>query len=159
MSKAAVTNFPHISLYVGENEIGRVSYSECVEILDWNIDETWASVQYKDLVGYAQKDYLQMVEVESVSNEKLTSSIDPSTFSNASGKDLPYVVFQVTLKEKFFGTGSGNLTDLEEVLNSYYSRGYRLHTMATSTGNSTGGFGGDRIQATLVFERIDLFKQ
>lgn len=29
---------------------------------------------------------------------------DSSTFSTASGMDLPYVVLQVTLKEKFFGT-------------------------------------------------------
>ena len=40
-----------------------------------------------------------------------------SRFSNASGMDgLPYVVMQVTLKEKFLGTGSGNLTDLENVI-------------------------------------------
>ena len=38
-----------------------------------------------------------------------------SRFSNASGMDgLPYVVMQVTLKEKFLGTGSGNLTDLTD---------------------------------------------
>ena len=36
---------------------------------------------------------------------------EESRFSTASGKDLPYVVMQVTLKEKFWGTGSGNLTD------------------------------------------------
>ena len=30
-----------------------------------------------------------------------------SSFSTASGRDLPYVVLQVTLKEKFWGTGSG----------------------------------------------------
>ena len=35
---------------------------------------------------------------------------DSSTFSTASGKDYHYVVLQVTLKEKFLGTGSGNLT-------------------------------------------------
>ena len=33
---------------------------------------------------------------------------DSSTFSTASGKDYHYVVLQVTLKEKFLGTGSGN---------------------------------------------------
>lgn len=33
---------------------------------------------------------------------------DSSTYSTASGKDgLQYVVLQVTLKEKFLGTGSG----------------------------------------------------
>lgn len=42
---------------------------------------------------------------------------DSSTFSTASGKDYHYVVLQVTLKEKFLGTGSGNLTELEEAIN------------------------------------------
>ena len=37
---------------------------------------------------------------------------DASTFSLASGKNLHYVVLQVTLKEKFLGTGSGNLTPI-----------------------------------------------
>ncbi len=79
-----------------------------------------------------------------------------SRFSYASGQDLPYVVMQVTLKEKFFGTGSGNLTDLENVINSQVSKGYRLHSMSTSNGGSKGFGGGDRIQATLVFERLDM---
>ena len=36
-----------------------------------------------------------------------------SSFSTASEVNgLHYVVLQVTLKEKFFGTGSGNLTEL-----------------------------------------------
>jgi len=40
------------------------------------------------------------------------------SFSTASGVNgLHYVVLQVTLKEKFFGTGSGNLTELEDVIN------------------------------------------
>ena len=79
-----------------------------------------------------------------------------SRFSAASGNDLPYVVLQVTLKEKFFGTGSGNLTDLENVINAQVAKGYRLHTMSTSNGGSKGFGGGDRIQATLVFERLDV---
>ena len=79
-----------------------------------------------------------------------------SRFSTASGRDLPYVVIQVTLKEKFWGTGSGNLTDLEDVINAQAAKGYRLHTMATSNGGSKGFAGGDRIQATLVFERLDI---
>ena len=77
-----------------------------------------------------------------------------STFSLASGKDLQYVVLQVTLKEKFFGTGSGNLTELENVINNQAQKGYRLHTITTSNGGSKGLMGGDRIQATLVFEKI-----
>ena len=63
-------------------------------------------------------------------------------------------VLQVTLKEKFIGTGSGNLAELEEVINRQAAKGYRLHTIATSNGGSKGFMGGDRIQATLVFESI-----
>jgi hypothetical protein len=78
-----------------------------------------------------------------------------STYSTASGRDdLQYVVIQVTLKEKFLGTGSGNLTELEDVINQQAAKGYRLHTIATSTGNSVGLAGGDRIQATMVFEKL-----
>lgn len=81
---------------------------------------------------------------------------DESTFSTASGSDgLKYVVLQVTLKEKFIGTGSGNLTELEKVINEQANKGYRLHTITTTNGGSKGLIGADRIQATMVFERID----
>lgn len=76
------------------------------------------------------------------------------SFSTASGADRPYVVLQVTLKEKFFGTGSGNLTELEDVINSQAAKGYRLHTISTSNGGSKGLAGGDRIQAPMVFEKL-----
>ena len=79
---------------------------------------------------------------------------DESVFSSASGNDLQYVVLQVTLKEKVFGTGSGNLTELENVINKQAAKGYRLHTISTATGGSKGLGGGDRIQATMVFEKI-----
>ena len=65
-----------------------------------------------------------------------------------------YVVLQVILKEKLWGTGSGNLTELEKVINDQAARGYRLHTISTSSSGSKGFGGGDRIQATLVFERL-----
>jgi len=68
--------------------------------------------------------------------------------------DKPYVVLQVTLKEKFIGTGSGNLSELEKVINEQAAKGYRLHTISTANGGSKGLAGGDRIQATLVFEKI-----
>lgn len=42
---------------------------------------------------------------------------EESTFSRGSGISYQYVVLQVTLKEKFIGTGSGNLTELEKVIN------------------------------------------
>ena len=46
-----------------------------------------------------------------------------SSISTASGsKGLHYVVLQVTLKEKFFGTGSGNLTELEDVINKQVAK-------------------------------------
>ena len=79
---------------------------------------------------------------------------DESTYSTASGIDgLKYVVLQVTLKEKFLGTGSGNLSALESVLNEQAAKGYRLHTITTSA-TSSGFLGGHRIQATMVFEKI-----
>ena len=80
--------------------------------------------------------------------------LDSSSYSSASGEQLQYVVMQVTLKEKFFGTGSGNLTELEKVINEQATKGYRLHTISTSNGGSKGLMGGDRIQATMVFEKI-----
>lgn len=80
---------------------------------------------------------------------------DQSTYSTASGQNgLHYVVLQVTLKEKLIGTGSGNLTALENVINQQAAKGYRLHTITTSSASSGGFLGGDRIQATMVFERI-----
>lgn len=68
---------------------------------------------------------------------------------------MKYVVLQVTLKEKFIGTTSKNLTELENVINEQAAKGYRLHTISTASATSTGFLGGDRIQATLVFEKID----
>ena len=79
---------------------------------------------------------------------------DKSTFSYGSGADKKYIVMQVTLKEKLIGTGSKNLTDLENVINNQVSRGYRLHSFSTSISHSSGLGGGDRIQATMVFEKL-----
>lgn len=66
-----------------------------------------------------------------------------------------YVVLQVSLKEKLVGTGSKNLNELERVINEQAAKGYRLHTISTSNGGSKGLMGGDRIQATMVFESIE----
>lgn len=62
-----------------------------------------------------------------------------------------YVVLQVVLTEKFLGTGSStkSLTNLQA------EKGYKLHTISTSSSGSKGFLGGDKIQATMVFERID----
>ena len=65
-----------------------------------------------------------------------------------------YVVLQVTLKEKFIGTSSKNLKELEDVINAQAAKGYRLHTISTTAAHSTGLGGGDRIQATMVFEKL-----
>lgn len=65
-----------------------------------------------------------------------------------------YIVLQVTLKEKLVGTGSKNLSQLEKVINDQAAKGYRLHTITTTSAESTGFLGGDRIQATLVFEKL-----
>jgi hypothetical protein len=65
-----------------------------------------------------------------------------------------YVVLQVILKEKLWGTGSGNLTELERAVNAQAALGYRLHTITTAASGSKGMGGGDRIQATMVFERL-----
>lgn len=48
---------------------------------------------------------------------------EESTFSRASGNNYNYVVLQVVLKEKFIGTGSGNLTELEKVINEQAAKG------------------------------------
>ncbi len=65
-----------------------------------------------------------------------------------------YVALQVILKEKLWGTGSGNLTELEKAINTQAALGYRLHTITTASSGSKGLGGGDRIQATMIFERL-----
>ena len=69
-----------------------------------------------------------------------------------------YVVLQVVLTEKLLGTGSGtaSLTNLQSEINKQAAKGYRLHTISTTSSGSKGFLGGDKIQATMVFERIDL---
>ena len=66
-----------------------------------------------------------------------------------------YVVLQAVLKEKLIETGSGNLSELEKVINAQAVKGYRLHTITTSSSGSKGFLGGDRIQATMVFESLN----
>jgi hypothetical protein len=73
-------------------------------------------------------------------------------------KNEPYVVLQVVLTEKLLGTGSDifSLSNLQAAINKQVSKGYRLHTISTTASGSKGFFGGDKIQATLVFERLDM---
>lgn len=77
-----------------------------------------------------------------------------TSFSAASNKQLSYVVPQVTLKEKFLGTVSENLNELEDVTNEQARKVYRLHTISTSNGRIKGFGGGNRTQATIGFERV-----
>lgn len=63
--------------------------------------------------------------------------------------------YRLHLKEKLIGTSSKNLSELEDVINKQADKGYRLHTISTTSGGSKGLGGGDRIQATMVFERIE----
>jgi hypothetical protein len=75
----------------------------------------------------------------------------------ASGKsgDM-YKVIQVVMTEKFLGTGSGesSLTNLQATINQHASKGYRLHTISTTSSGSKGFLGGDKIQATMIFEKV-----
>lgn len=70
--------------------------------------------------------------------------------------DEQYVVLQVVLTEKFIGTGSGvsSLSNLQRVINQQAALGYRLHTISTTSSGSKGFMGGDKIQATMVFEKL-----
>lgn len=83
-----------------------------------------------------------------------TGSYVPPAAATATKAGPSYVVLQVILKEKFLGTGSGNLTELERAINAQSAQGYRLHTITTASSGSKGLGGGDRIQATMVFERV-----
>lgn len=46
------------------------------------------------------------------------------------------------------------MTELEKAINKQASLGYRLHTITTASSGNGGFGGGDRIQATLVFEKL-----
>ena len=71
-------------------------------------------------------------------------------------KDDMYLVVQVVLTEKLLGTGSGtsSLTNLQRAINEQAAKGYRLHTISTTSSGSKGFLGGDKIQATMVFEKV-----
>lgn len=68
---------------------------------------------------------------------------------------MEYKVLQVVLKEKFIGAGSNakTMSQLENVLNEQAQDGWKLHTISTTSSGSKGLMLGDRIQATLVFEK------
>lgn len=68
-----------------------------------------------------------------------------------------YVVLQVVLTEAAIGTGSGvySLIKLQNVINKQAAKGYRLHTITTTSSGAKGFMGEDKIQATMVFEAED----
>lgn len=66
-----------------------------------------------------------------------------------------YVVLQVTLKEKLIGTSSKNLSELEDVINKQADKGYRLHTISTTSGGSKGLGGGDRIRLRWYLKELN----
>lgn len=108
--------------------------------------------------GQKWTDALQQPQPKAPGLEGMISRAQADAVAGAQPRPAPtgwsYVVLQVVLKEKFFGTGSGNLTELEKSINAQAALGYRLHTITTAASGSGGFGGGDRIQATMVFERI-----
>lgn len=68
-----------------------------------------------------------------------------------------YVVLQVVLNEKFseYGSSVTSLESLQDTINNQASLGYRLHTFTTTSYGSHGYFGGEKIQATMVFEKFE----
>jgi hypothetical protein len=86
--------------------------------------------------------------------QKIEAAAAAGAQPRSAAQNASYVVLQVILKEKLWGTGSGNLTELEKAINAQAALGYRLHTITTASSGSKGFGGGDRIQATMVFERL-----
>ncbi len=60
------------------------------------------------------------------------------------------------LTEKSIGTESGvsRLTNLQRTIKEQAAKGYRLHTISTTSSKLKGFLGEDKIQATMVFEKV-----
>lgn len=65
-----------------------------------------------------------------------------------------YVVLQFTEKEKFFEPTLKQLGGLEAVINAQAEKGYRLHTISTSSVRSSGLDGNNRTHAVMIFEKL-----
>lgn len=109
----------------------------------WN-GQSWTDEYQKEPAGGGIAGAVRRIE------ESVVAGAQPRPATQGAS----YVVLQVILKEKLWGTGSGNLTELEKSLNAQAALGYRLHTITTAASGSKGFGGGDRIQATMVFEKI-----
>lgn len=110
----------------------------------WWDGQSWTDDQQQQPQGGGIAGAVRRIEEEAVAGAN----------PRPAAQGASYVVLQVILKEKLWGTGSGNLTELERALNAQAALGYRLHTITTAASGSKGLGGGDRIQATMVFERI-----
>lgn len=85
--------------------------------------------------------------------ERWTDGVEPAAPHTEPGpapSGMNYVVLQISLKERMWGSGSGNLPELEKAINDQAALGYRLHTMTAAAVGSNGM----RVQVTLVFEKI-----
>lgn len=103
----------------------------------------------------AQEQYQYQLQQQMQAQQQAQRQVQVQQVQRQQQMRIPqYVVLQVTLKEKMIGSGSGNLSELEKVINAQAAKGFRLHTISTAAGGSAGLMGGDRIQATLVFERL-----
>ena len=65
-----------------------------------------------------------------------------------------YKCIQIVLKEKFLSVGSKNTSEIEQTLNAWYTKGYRLHTCSISHTDSKGLAGGDRLVSTCILEKL-----
>lgn len=109
----------------------------------------WDGAQWTEHVHPDSGDNAPVGVVESIKADAASGAVP-----RPGGAGMSYVVLQVILKEKMWGAGSGNLTELEAAINKQAALGYRLHTISTASSGTKGIGGGDRIQATMVFERI-----
>ena len=109
-----------------------------------------------------EKSYMNLAKkIQAMLEEEIEREIimawDDKAGRAAGGSGDKYVVLQVVLTEKLLGTGSGtaSLTNLQAEINKQAAKGYRLHTISTTSSGAKGFLGGDKIQATMVFERIN----
>jgi len=119
-------------------------YDDGTGVQRWWDGQTWTERVHEQSPIDSPGALVEHIKAEAVSQAR------PRPAANG----MSYVVLQVILKEKMWGTGSGNLTELERAINAQASLGYRLHTITTASSGSKGLGGGDRIQATLVFEKL-----
>ena len=72
------------------------------------------------------------------------------------GEDKRQAALAIIAEDRRVGgkNGTASPTELEAAVNAQAAMGYRLHTITTAASGSKGIGGGDRIQATMVFEKL-----